>query len=206
MAGISRKFLTALGIETEKADEIMDAYSKDIDELKSERDALKNEKQALKDAKTNLEKLRKDYDELKEQVDNGKSPYKVKYEAIKEEFEAYKAETEQAKTHASKAEAYRAILKEIGVSEKRIDSIIKITDIDGLEMDGNGFKDVEKIKKDASEEWADFITTTTQKGADTTTPPANTGGGKMTKEEIFKIKDASERQKAIADNHELFGF
>ena len=73
-------------------------------------------------------------------------------------------------------------------------------------MDGNGFKDVEKIKKDASEEWADFITTTTQKGADTTTPPANTGGGKMTKEEIFKIKDASERQKAIADNHELFGF
>lgn len=29
---------------------------------------------------------------------------------------------------------------------------------------------------------------------------------KPTKEEIMKIKDTTERQKAIADNHELFGF
>jgi len=28
----------------------------------------------------------------------------------------------------------------------------------------------------------------------------------MTKEEILKIKDRAERQKAISENHELFGY
>ena len=32
------------------------------------------------------------------------------------------------------------------------------------------------------------------------------GGGGMTKEDIMKIKDDTERQRAIAENHELFGF
>ena len=41
--------------------------------------------------------------------------------------------------------------------------------------------------------------------ANVSNPP---GGepGKMTKKEIMEIKDAGERQKAIAENHELFGF
>lgn len=206
MAGISRKFLTALGIEDDKADEIMTAYSDAISEVKAERDELKSEKQTLKDVKANFEKLKKDYDELKDSMENGKSPYKVKYEAIKEEFEAYKAEQEKAKSHATKAEAFKALLKEIGVADKRIDAVLRVSDIDNLEMDGDSIKDADKVKKAAAEEWADFIETTTTKGAETPKPPANNGGSKMTKEEIFKIKDATERQQAIADNHELFGF
>ena len=36
--------------------------------------------------------------------------------------------------------------------------------------------------------------------------PLQTGKPSKTKEEIFAIKDTDERQKAIAENHELFGF
>lgn len=207
MAGISRKFLAALQIEDDKVDEIMSAYSNAINEVKEERDALKADKAALKEARAKLEALQGEYDTLKESMENGKSPYKVKYEALKEEFESYKTEQEHAKSHADKADAYRKILQEIGVSEKRIDSIIKVTDVDSLEFDSNGVvKDADSLKKTAKDEWADFIVKEDTKGAETATPPANDGGGTMTKEDIFKIKDSSERQKAIAENHELFGF
>ena len=52
-----------------------------------------------------------------------------------------------------------------------------------------------------------LVTTTTREGAHTATPPANTGGGKMTKADIYKKDDhgryvmsASERQKALMEN------
>lgn len=206
MAGISRKFLAALGVEDDKVDEIMSAYSEAINEVKEERDALKENKSALKSAKEELEKLKAEHEELKASVENGKSPYKVKYEALKEEFETFKAETEKEKAHASKSDAYRRLLKEIGISEKRIESVLKVSDIDSIELDQDGnIKNADDIKKRESEEWSDFIEKTETKGADTSTPPQSTGGTSMTKDEIFKIKDASERQKAIAENRQLFG-
>ena len=36
--------------------------------------------------------------------------------------------------------------------------------------------------------------------------PPQTGKVTKTKEEIYAIKDTAQRQKAIAENHELFGF
>lgn len=53
-------------------------------------------------------------------------------------------------------------------------------------------------------DWSDFVGTTTTTGAKVDTPPTNTGS-KMTKEQIINIKDASERQAAIAANPEAFG-
>jgi hypothetical protein len=73
-----------------------------------------------------------------------------------------------------------------------------------MKEDGS-FKDHDKILDSIKEEWADFITTTETRGAKTATPPKSTNV-KMTKEEIMKIEDDGERQKAIAENHELFGF
>ena len=56
------------------------------------------------------------------------------------------------------------------------------------------------------EEWGDHIETTDKKGAKTSTPPKSTGGkASMTRDDILKIKDSAERQRAILDNKELFG-
>ena len=76
-----------------------------------------------------------------------------------------------------------------------------------LELDDDGgLVNAQEAVKSAREEWAEYIVKSEQQGASTPTPPANNGGGTAkTKGEIMKIKNAAERQKAIAENAELFG-
>ena len=132
--------------------------------------------------------------------------WKDKYDALKTQFDDYKQEQANKETHAAKEQAMRGILTEIGIAEKRRESVLKLCDVDSIELNEKGeVKGRDKLAGKLKEEWADFITTTETHGANTANPPTNTGGGKMTKEDIFKIKDASERQRAIAENHELFG-
>ncbi len=91
--------------------------------------------------------------------------------------------------------------------EKHFDRVVKMTgaDIDALELDENGkVKDAKKFMDSQKDVWGDFVATTTTTGAKVDTPPTNTGS-KMTKEQIINIKDASERQAAIAANPEAFG-
>lgn len=162
---------------------------KRYNEKLTEIDALKADKQNAEDKATSSEK------------------WKTKYDALKEDFETYKKDISAKETKATRSNAYKELLKQAGVSEKRLESVLKVSDIDSLEMGEDGkFKDSDKILDNIKSEWADFITTTETHGAKTATPPKNTGGNKMSKDEIMKIKDSSERQKAIADNHELFGF
>ena len=71
------------------------------------------------------------------------------------------------------------------------------------DKDGN-VKDSKDIVKSLKTEWADFIVTEGVRGASTSNPPANTGGGKMSKDEIMKIKDTAERQQAMLENKDLF--
>lgn len=161
---------------------------KRYNEKLTEIDALKGEKQNAEDKVTSAEK------------------WKTKYDALKEDFDAFKKDITAKETRATRTNAYKELLKEAGISEKRLDAIIRVTDMDALEMDKDGkFKDSEKLLENIKNEWADFIATQETHGASTATPPANNGGGKMTKADIMKIKNTSERQKAIAENHELFG-
>lgn len=136
------------------------------------------------------------------------------YKDLKKEYDTYKAEQEGKETYRAKEAAYGAILKSAGVPEKRIPALLKVSkDIIGsIELDeGGAAKDADKLTTDAKSEWADFIPTTTEKGASTAKPPAN-NGGKMTREEIYRKDDkgryvlsSAERQQAIADNPEAFG-
>ena len=63
---------------------------------------------------------------------------------------------------------------------------------------------IDDLKKAINEEWSEFKTTVVERGANVEKPP-KTDGAKMTKEQILAIKDTSERQKAIAENLNLFG-
>lgn len=202
---LSRKFLKALGIEDEKIDQIIDAHSETVNALKDEMADYKAKADGADSTKKELDKLKAEIKEAEEK--NGKDPYKVKYEAIKEDFENYKKDVEAKATKANKEKLYTELLKEAGVADKRIAAILRVSDLDKIEVDTDGkLKDSKELTKSIKEEWADFITKTESKGAETATPPGSTGGKTMTKDDIMKIKDASERQKAIAENHELFGF
>jgi len=202
---LTRKMLKAMGIEDEKIDQIIEAHTETVDGLKADVERYKADAKALPGVQKQLEQAQADLEAGK------KDSYKVKYEAIKEEFDGYKAEQTKKESHAAKEKAYRELLKAAGVSEKRIEAVLKVSDVDGVELDDKGaIKDADKLTESVKTEWADFIVTTTTKGADTPTPPANNGGGAMTKADIYKKDDkghyvlsTAERQKALAENRIL---
>lgn len=185
---LTRKFLTALGIEAEKVDEIIQAHVDTLEPIKAERDKYKADAEKLPN-------VQKELDDIKGASD--KDPYKVKYEAIKEEFSKFKSDVTAKETRAKKENAYKALLKECGVSEKRIDAVLRVSDIDKVEFDDEGkVKSADDIKKAIKEEWADFIQTTTREGANTATPPDTHNNSPLSKKDIMAIKDTTERQKA----------
>lgn len=193
---ITRKLLKGMGLTEEQQDSIFEAYSETLTEIKAERDKYKADAEKLPD-------VQKQLDELKAAGDGG---YKEKYDKEHKAFEDYKAEQTAKESKAGKEKAFRTLLSEIGISEKRIDKVMKVSDIDGIEIDEKGaIKDAAKLKKALTDEWSDFIVKTEVKGADTPTPPASNAKKSMTKDEIIAIKDAGERTKAIAENAELFG-
>lgn len=197
---LTRKMLKAMGIEDEKIEQIIEAHTETVEALKEERDGYKVQAEKVP-------AIQRELDGYKENAEKneGKNPYKVKYDALKEEFESFKKDITAKETKAAKTEAYRELLKKSGIIEKHIDKVLKVSDLDSIELDKDGkIKDVDKLRESIKNEWDDFIPKDMgTQGANTTTPPANTGG-KMTKEQIFAIKDTAERQKAMLENKELF--
>ena len=195
----SRKMLKAMNIEEDKIEQIIDAHSETVDALKADRDAYKED--AAK-----LAAVQKELDELKAKGDDG---YKAKYEAEKAAHDALKADIAAKETKKAKTDAYRELLKGANIDEKRIATILRAEapTIDKIELDADGkIKNAEQYTESIKSDWADFIVTQSAKGTNTATPPANGGTATTkTKEDILKIKDAGERQKAIAENPTLFG-
>ena len=190
--GLSRKFLSALGIEDEKAEQIWEAHKDTINVIRNERDDFKDKAEKFDTVQKQLNdanKMIEDYE------NNDNNAWKVKYDALREEneklksdFEGFKAETTAKETKSAKEKAYRDLLKEAGVSEKRIDSVLKVTDLDKIELDDEGkIKDTDSKKKDIQTEWADFITSESTKGAETSTPPQNTGGAEPRKSRAAEL-------------------
>ena len=197
--GFSRKMLKAMNIEEEKIEQIIDAHSETVDALKAERDGFKEDA-------GKLAAVQKELDELKAKGDDG---YKAKYEAEKAAHDALKADIAAKETKKAKTDAYRELLKGANIDEKRIATILRAEapTIDKIELDADGkIKNAEQYTESIKSDWADFIVTQSAKGTNTATPPANGGAASTkTKEDILKIKDAGERQKAIAENPTLFG-
>ena len=195
----TRKMLKAMNIEDEKIDQIIDAHSETVDALKADRDAYKEDA-------SKLAAVQKELDELKAKGDDG---YKAKYEAEKAAHDALKADIAAKETKKAKTDAYRELLKGANIDEKRIATILRAEapTIDKIELDADGkIKNAEQYTESIKSDWADFVVTQSAKGTNTATPPAHGGTATTkTKEDIMKIKDAGERQKAIAENPTLFG-
>lgn len=196
---LTRKMLKGMSLTEEQIDTIIEAHTETTTALKEERDRLEEDAKKYQSALKEIEDLKAKIPE------DGKNPFEVKYNAIKEEFEKFKGDIEKKNTKEAKTKAYKDLLKEAGVSEKRFDAIVRCTDLDKEDLADGVFKNKDKLLEGIKSEWADFIEKSEVKGTKTPTPPSN-NGGKMTKAEIMKIKDADERQRAIEENHEEFNF
>lgn len=164
-----------------------------LDALHEETDALRDELDTEKNARVAAEKER-------DAANSGK-------QTAEQALTDYKDQQTKKDAHAAKESKFREQLKAAGVLEKYFDRIVRLSgeDIDKMELDSKGnVKNADKLAKSLKNDWSDYVGSTTTKGAQVDNPPANTGS-KMTKEQIIKIKDATERQAAIAANPEAFG-
>lgn len=170
-----KEILSKAGVPAENADAaiaaIMDGHLASVNALREERDTYKADAEKLPGVQKELDELKSDRS----------SSYKTMYEKEHKEFEDFKAQQIAKETKANKTSAFRALLKEAGISDKRIDAVVRASapDIDSLELDKDGkIKGAEDLTKTVKENWADFITTPGEKGADTPTPPDSKDNGK----------------------------
>lgn len=189
----SRSFLKSTGLTDEQITAVIEEHTAVTDALKADRDKYKAEAEKAADLQKQLDGM------------SGEN-WQEKYEKEHTAFEDFKSKTAADAEAAKVKAAYRQLLADEKISEKRLDSILKVTDLSVLKLDKDGkLKDEDKLRKSINDEWSEFKTTVTEKGATVEKPP-QTGKPTRTKEEIFAIKDTAERQRAIAENHELFGF
>lgn len=200
-----REILSAAGVTSENMSEAVD---KIIDGHVTSVNALREDVAKYKADAEKLPTVQKELDDMKA---NTNDSWKEKYDNLKGEFDKYKNDVQEKETHSKKVEAYKSILKDANLSEKGIEKAIKYADWDKIELGEDGkLKGANDHIKAVREEWAEYVTTTTTTGAKTSTPPANTGGVKLTKAEIYARDEhgryklsTAERQKALAENPEL---
>lgn len=202
---LTRRALKAMGIEDEKIDEIIAMHTETADGLKADVAKYKADAEALP-------KVQRELDDLKAAGDGG---LQEKYDKVKKEFDDYKAEIGAKEQKAAKEKAARAYYESKGITGKSLEIAVRgsAQEIEGLELGEDGkIKDTSALDELVNGTFSGLVSTTTKQGAETATPPTNTGGG-MTKADIYRKDDkgryvlsTEERQRAIAENHENFGF
>ena len=184
---LTRKMLKAMGIEDEKIDQIIEEHTESTDALKQQRDEYKAKAEAKATAST----------EPKPKDPEPSDGYKAKYDAEKKAFEDYKANIAAEKAEADKRAKYRELIVKAGVDSKRVDSVLKVSDLSEIKVKDGAIEGADDLVKSIKEDWADFIPTTQKVGENAPNPPKNDGGAKKL-EDITKMQDPVARQEALA--------
>lgn len=194
--------LKAWGLTDEQSEKVMAQYGKDVSKLQKENEKLTADRDKEKERADTAEETLKKFDGVdletmqtelatwKSKAENAEKDYAAQIakrdfeDALKEEIGGYKFTSEAAK------KAIMAEIREAGLKVKD-GKILGLSDLlaQMKEKDASAFVDEKQAQLEAGR-------------AKPFTGPLNSGGGakKMTREEIFGIKDRTERQKAIAEN------
>lgn len=215
--GLSRKFLAAMGIEADKIDEIIAAHTETTEALKAqvsdaraEAETAKAEADKIAAVQAELDKVKKDLATANKTIETAnKDDYKGKFETVTAELEMLKSENAAKATATLKQAALRDELKKANYTDNAISLIIRNGFAKDVEMGEDGkATNLETVIKSiqADSDFSSFTPKVTDTSVKLENPPANTGGKKaMSWEDIDKITDTMERQKAMAENMEALG-
>lgn len=205
----TRKFLAAQGIEADKADVIMAAHVEVVDYHKEQYSELKEQISTLKQQAAEANELTVKLEEANKKLEAyEKDDYKGKYESEKAAREKLESDIANKETNAKKDNALKALLKDKKYSDEAAKLIVRKGGYtDKIELDENGgVKNADSILGDVQNDFSMFTPKISNQVVNPAAPPANSGGAKKpTKEEIMNIKNTEERQRAMAQNMELFG-
>ena len=164
---VTRSFLKGMGLTDEQVSAIIEEHTNTVNGLKEARDSFKAEADKLPSIQQELEALK---------ANNG-DDWKAKYDTLMQTFNDYKTETANREKAEKVKAAYTQLLKDANVDSKRIDAILKITDLSDKKLDDSGkFVNADALLEAIKTEWGAFIQSTGTQGAKVETPPA-TGGG-----------------------------
>lgn len=168
---LTNKMLQAMDIPEEKIDQIIEAHKETVNGLKADRDKYKEDADKLPDVQKQLDEANKELETFKS------GDWEKKYTDLKSEYEGFKTDTAKKAEKAAKESAYKKLLLDAGISEKRVASVMRVSSLDDVKIDKDGkIEGADDLTEKVKKEWADFIVTTEHQGANTSNPPANNGG------------------------------
>lgn len=199
---LTRKSLKAMGLTDEQVDSIVEMHTETVDGLKDK----------LKTAEEKANKLDDVQKELNGLKANSGDDWKSKYEKEHNDFETYKKGVTEKETKAAKEKAVKAYFEGKNITGANLDIAMRgcRDEIGAIELDGGKIKDTAALDALVSGTFAGLVVTKTVQGAQTANPPANNGGSKLTRADIYAKDEhgrykmsTAERQKALAENPEL---
>lgn len=205
MAKFTRKEIRAIIGEActdEMENQIMALYLGVVDPMKDDIAKYKADAEKLDD-------VQKELDDLKA---NPGDDWKSKYEKEHTDFESYKKGITEKETKAAKEKAVKAYFEGKNITGANLDIAMRgcRDEIGAIELDGDKIKDTAALDALVNGTFAGLVVTKTVHGAQTANPPANNGGSKLTKADIYAKDEhgrykmpTAERQKALAENPEL---
>ena len=208
---LTRKFLSAMGIESDKVDEIISAHSESLEHFKSENSDLKNKAEKYDEIMKKYSEAETKIKELNDRLqaaEGENADYKGKYESLKAEKEKLESDVATKETAAKKDKALSEALKSKNYSDEAARLIVtKGGYRDKIELDKNGnIKNSDNLFSEIQTDFSVFTPKENSVENEPVKPPTNTTGNAMSKADIMKIKDPAERQKAILEHRDLFGF
>ncbi len=211
----TRKFLAAQGIEADKVEAIMAAHVEVVDYHKEQYAELKEKFSDLNQQAAKVTELENKLSEANNKLSESekkielleKDDYKGKYESEKAAKQKLESEIATKETSAKKDKAFTKLLAEKQYSEEAAKLIVKKGGYSNkIELDENGIiTNADSILNDVQNDFSMFTPKISSQSSTAANPPANSSGkALLTKADIMKIKDTAARQKAIAENRELF--
>ena len=185
---LTRKMLEALNVDEKAIEQIIEAHTETVNGLKDKLNDLKEKAEKYDEAQKELETLQK-------------GDYKAKYEKEHKDFEDYKKDVTAKETKAAKEAAVKAYFESKNITGKNLEIALRGSheEAEALELDESGkIKDTKALDALVSGTFAGLVVSQQKKGANPVTPPSGGQPATLTKSDIMKIKDTTERQKAWA--------
>lgn len=186
----SRNFLKSVGLTDEQISAVIEEHIAVTTLLKAQRDQFEGDANKYKADAEKLAQVQKELDELKARKD-----YKADYDKAVQDLADYKnqvaAEAEAAKVRV----AYKQLLTDEKISDKRHDAILKVTDFSGMKLGEDGkLLDADKLKEAIGKDWAEFRVSTRDRGEDVPHPfRTDNGGGVNTEMQMYAKRFHDER-------------
>lgn len=168
---LTKKMLKAMGLTDDQIEQIFDGHEESLNVQRETISEIKNKLEKAEAETERLKNVEKDLLKANAKIEEAEETAK-KLKSLRDEYDSYKAEVVKKATKESKGKAYRKLLSAAGIPEKRHDSIVKLTDLETVEMDESGnITNAKDLSKNIAEEWADFIVTKSEQGSSVPTPP-----------------------------------